>query len=148
MVYETSSELMERKVLELLNEKDGLTNKEIAEKLSSSGFRHEVILTILSQLEYKGYIRRGRVKDDAVRYYLNPVIDGIPVIISESAEYEQLILSVLDKELGMTDQEIREALGKRLTNNVYVYEICKQLAHKGVIKRIKKEGKPIVNILA
>lgn len=147
MVYETSSEFMERKVLELLNEKDGLTNKEISEKLNSSGLRHEVTLAICSQLEHKGYIRKGKVKDDAVRYYLNPVIDGIPVIISESAEYEQLILSVLDKEHGMTDQQVREALGKRLTNNVYVHEICKQLAHKGVVKRVKEEGKPIVNLL-
>lgn len=137
---EINGEYMEQKVMEILKCKDGLTDKEIAEELKTSGFSPTAILYLCLQLAYKGLIRREKT-DNEIRNYYGNLINGDPVQIKESVAIEQLVLSVLDKDNGMTDQQIKEELGKRINYNIFVSEVCKQLAYKGMIRRVKKKGK-------
>ncbi len=146
MNYETDSEYMERKVLSIIENEDGLTDKDIAARLNTRGFSGQAVFSICRQLDHKGFIKRKR-SSGGMTNYLRPSVDGRPIRISESAVAEQMILSMLSKDCGLTDGEIKDKLSGRGISNLIIQELCKQLAYKGITKRIKAKGEPIRNIL-
>ena len=61
-----------------------------------------------------------------------------------SDKLENTILDLLQKEDGLTDQEISE---KTQISLQHVHAVCGQLVFKGRIERVKLKGKPIENHL-
>ena len=57
---------------------------------------------------------------------------------------ENQILNLVEKEKGLTDEEIAE---KSLLPYEIVFVACTQLAHKGVLERISDKGKTIKNYI-
>lgn len=67
------------------------------------------------------------------------------MLYGESIRLEQLIIDLLNKENGLTDQEITEKLSH---NGIAIYTVgnlCRQLAYKGKIKRVRHSDKEMTN---
>lgn len=63
----------------------------------------------------------------------------------ESYELEQLIFRELNKEDGLTDNELTERLKSEGINFNLCRNLCLQLEGKGLIKRDRVQGEPIKN---
>lgn len=66
-------------------------------------------------------------------------------LVGESQELEQIILRVLINKGGLTDQELANRLKEEGISFSACRNLCLQLAAKGLIKRERAQGKPMVN---
>lgn len=66
-------------------------------------------------------------------------------LTGESQELEHMILRVLRNEDGLTDLELAERLKKEGISFSACRNLCLQLAAKGLTKRERAQGRPMVN---
>lgn len=127
----------EQMILQLLSDEDGLTDKELTNRMKERGISSCACLKMCYQLAGKGLIKRVSIKGGPLENRLTKS--------EEENGLEQIILQLLGDEEGLTDKELANRLNGRGISSYVCLNLCYQLASKGLIKRISVKGKPLVN---